>query len=93
MAAPLQPTNPEVAERLRTLSSQLVDNPIWKEALDVVEDEYTTLWKQSKPIAALEREHAYQMITAVALLRQQLQAFAQSGKLAKNIADGNVKRK
>lgn len=93
MAAPIKPTDPEVAERLRSLAGQLETNPIWQEALDVVEEEYVRLWRDSKPVAAMEREHAYHMVQAVGLLRQQVQSFAQTGKLAKNIAAGNVQRK
>lgn len=92
MTKPLTPTPQTEVERLRTLSAQLLDNPIWHEALDKIEAEYVRLFRESKPIAALEREHAYQMIQAVTGLRNELQSFATVGRLSPENAQKNVKR-
>lgn len=90
---PLTPTDTDQVTRLRTLGTQLQDNPIWHEALDAVKADYISRWENTPVVATLERENAYNMVKAVEKLRVQLQSFAQAGKLSSDVAANNVKAK
>lgn len=94
MTAPktIQPTPDHEVDRLKALGGQLNENPIWHEALDKMRAQYIELFETSKPVAAIDREHAYLMLQAINGLRGEIQAFAQAGKLSRGVAEKNVKR-
>lgn len=89
----LQPTPQDEIERLRTAGKALHDNPIWQEALDRMEAEYTELWAGSQLAQGATRENAFFMVQAIRKLRSQLRSFANTGKLERSITEQNVKQK
>jgi hypothetical protein len=77
----IEATPQSEVERLRLAAAHLKDNPLWSEAMDVIEAEYVELWVNTEPVQTTHRENAYFMLQAVRKLRQQLQTFAQAGSL------------
>lgn len=86
MSNKIEPTPQVEVDRLRQAAAHLKDNPLWGEALDVLEGEYIELWRGTDPVQTTQRENAYYMIQALGKLRQQIQTFAQAGSLQRTSA-------
>lgn len=92
MANNIQPTPGDKVERLRKAAKLLDDNPLWQEALDELEQEYTTAWAETDPVQTTHRENAYYMVQAIRRLRQQVKNFTQAGAFNRQGVKNNVQR-
>lgn len=66
-------------DRLRTLSAQLTENPIWTEALADLEADAMARWLASRDTET--REQIFYEVQAVQGLRDRLESYKRAGKL------------
>lgn len=66
-------------DRLRTLSTQLAENPIWTEALADLEADAMARWLASRHTA--EREQVFYEVQALRALSARLESYKRAGKL------------
>ena len=76
MSPQQQATRGDAAERL--LKDELL-----LEAFSTLEQEYTHLWKQTKPSDEAAREKLWLSLRQLELVKAQLQSVVQTGKVAK----------
>lgn len=88
----IKPTPADEVDRLKNAAKMLHDNPLWQEALDKLEGEYTAAWANTDPVQTTHRENAYYMVQAVKKLRQQMQNFTQVGAIHRQGIRNNVER-
>ena len=70
-------------ERARGVQAKrLLDDPLLSEAFREIESRYTSVWRDSAPSQKGEREEAYSALFALKQLRQQLQNYLETGRLA-----------
>lgn len=70
----------------------LIENPLFKRALDELEDSYTREWKNSDGPHQEYRERAYYMIKALAKLRDHLNEYQTSGKVNQQRVKQNLSK-
>ena len=87
----IEPTPQVEVSRLKQAAKHLQDNPLWQEALEIMEQEYIEIWMRTDPVQVTQRENAYHMVQAVKKLGQQIQTFAQAGSLQRTSRD-NVQK-
>lgn len=75
----MKPTPQHEADRKRTLSAQLADNPIWQEALAELQSDAMSRWMASRDTET--REQIFYEVQAVQGLRDRLESYKRAGKL------------
>jgi len=81
MATNIKPTPKDQQDRDINAAQALLDNPLWVQALDDIEEAYTKEWKRTEGPHAEFRERAYFMVRAVDKLRQHINEYVSTGKL------------
>lgn len=89
-AKKIEATPESEVQRLKQAASLLEDNPLWQEAMDVLEAEYTKAWRDTSAVQQTQRENAYHMVQAIGQLRKQIQAFTKAGAFHKEHTRKNV---
>lgn len=64
-------------------AARLLENPILAEAFASIEQEYTTLWKQTKASDEAAREKLWLSIRQLQMVQAHLHTAVQTGKAAK----------
>lgn len=89
-AKQIEATPETEVQRLKQAAKLLEDNPLWHEALDKLEAEYTQAWRDTSAVQQTQRENAYHMVQAIVKLRQQIKSFTQAGALHREHSRKNV---
>lgn len=82
--AHIQPTPDHTKEQDAQHAEALNNNPLFRRALDEIEEMYTEEWKRTEGPHAEYRERAYYMVRAIDKLRAHINEYASTGKLNKN---------
>lgn len=64
-------------------AARLLKDELLVEAFGVLEEEYTKLWKQTKPSDEAAREKLWLSLRQLEMVKAQLQSVVQTGKVAK----------
>lgn len=75
--------SPEQQASRGDAAERLLKDELLNEAFNVLEQEYTNLWKQTKPSDEAAREKLWLSLRQLEMVRAQLHSVVQTGKVAK----------
>lgn len=79
--------NPYIDARKGQEAKDLLENPIFVEAFDVLEREYLKAWRQSKPADEEERERLWLAVGILDEIKRHLRVVVENGAMAKRDID------